>query len=229
MRLMESDSRGLSRVLDAYIRFLGSVAPVVTYLVFLVASIVGAWSTTLAFAIFGVTPLAAVLFIVSFTLPFTLATYVMLLIFRVADSYEQLRLSGEARESYKKEVRRRNILLGWGWIVPFATLVPASYYFIPWPYTVPVAVSLGVGAGNVISALIVRKYGGDYLASLFAGPYLILTATLYFYLPLQSATLGQTLEFALLTVNLSVSYFGAAIIQTFKARSQVTEVLHAAR
>src|SRR5712691_8351160 len=176
---MESDSdRGLIRVLEAYVTYLGSVAPIVTYLLFLTAAIIGGWATTLAFALFGPTPLAFALLIASFAVSFTLAGYVLSVLFRVADSYEMLRLSGEARATYAKTSRRRGTLLGLGWFVPFVTLIPASYYFIPWPYTIAVAISLGVGIGNVVTALVNRAYGIDYVGGFFAGLYLVLTTPL---------------------------------------------------
>ncbi len=216
--MVERNIREVSKILEAYIRVLGSIGGAVTYLYFITAAILGAELTTLAYYLLKGYMIVA-LSAVSFIAAFFLAGYGSSAIWRIHHMYFRLVTSREMEKKYK-----RVEAIAWlGWLISILAAFIIAHLTTPFPMLIPVAVSLGVGLGNISMSLIYWLMVGERdLRPLIVGLYLLLTIPLYYYVEL-------AMLYALLLTSLSASYLGVALSYTVEAMKRAKEVLHAAR
>ncbi len=229
---MSSDS---VRVLEAYGEVVARASAAIIYLLTTSVGIAGGWITGLLTFFIEPSPYLAMLVIGIFAALFAVAGIAYSIIIRISDFLSLLKVSPEERQKYLQTRRRAGSFIAASWIGGMTAAFLLSLTLIPDQYSlvkIPVAVSLGVGLGNL----------GMFLANmsvarlfdprpLFAGLYLLLTIPTYFTIPFMASGKSDTimLAYTLLTIHTVLAGFITASWYVISARGRVSGILHAAR
>ncbi|MEM3692382.1 MAG: hypothetical protein QXS61_07845 [Candidatus Korarchaeum sp.] len=209
---MEDVKRVLS-VLEAYASILPGIAWAVSYLMYLVAALLGSISASMTIELLGVqgAPSMSIIYGISLSILFIIVSAGIIRLWRVFTILEAFRTKSEAKYGIHP-------LLLW----PLAFIVAAVVTLLvraSFPQSVALFVSLGTGLGNLLMALVTpgkEKYG-----PLLVGVYLIGTIPSYYYLP--------GIAVSLLFFHLSLPYLAVSLWYIFEGQRTATVILHAAR
>lgn len=206
---MEEGRRILS-VLEAYASILPSVAAAATYLIYITAAILGLISASMLVELLGVRGTTLwVIYALSFVIVFMIASAGVSKMWSVLTVLEAFKAGSELKYS------KSNLLI---WTIAF--ILASVTFLLRTPFSSFVLfVSLGVGLGNLLSALSLTgryRYG-----PLLVGAYLLLCIPSYYYLP----------KFAegLLLFHLVLSYFAVSLWYAFEGQREALVILNAAR
>jgi len=228
------DIRDLLRIFEAYGRVLTNASLAVTYLLYLVAGMVGGWSTGLIMIFLGRHSVlaASILSVSIFIVLFTISWMASSLISNITGLYHGA-VDGVDRASFEALNRRLTRVIDVLWVLSMVAAFAIAVFSIPAYYSmlrIPVAVNLGVGLGNLGMLVAERKIIKVFSPQqLFVFLYLVLTIPLYFILVPAAGDDAVMVAYSLLTVHLGLSGLIAAAWYILSARRQVLGILHAAR